>query len=87
MTNERKAFIDKYIKEMISTPSNGCNLYDLLGNSCDSCKLSVGYSCINPWYIGIFNLLNKEDSKDEIYNSNMNEILTYISNTYPEAFV
>ena len=87
MTNERKVFIVKYPKEMILTPSNGCDLYNLLGNSCDSCELCVGYSCINPWYIGIFTLQTKEDCNDENYNNNINEILTYISDTYPEAFV
>lgn len=87
MTNERKAFIDKYIKEIVSTPNDRCALYSLLGDDCMNCRLGNSIHCFNPWYVNIFTLQTEEDCKDENYNRNINEILTYISDTYPEAFV
>ena len=87
MTNERKVFIDKYLKEMISTPNDHCTLYDLLGDDCKNCQLTDSIHCFNPWHVSIFSLQTVADYKDENYNSNINEILTYISDTYPEAFV
>ena len=88
MTNERKAFIDKYIKEIISTSNGRCTLNSLLGNSCRDCQLTDSvYNCFNPWYVNILTLQSVADRKDNHYNSSINEILTYISDTYPELFV
>ena len=87
MTNERKEFIDKYIKEIVSTPNDRCYLYSLLGDDCMNCQLGDTMHCFNPWYTGIFTLQTIADRKDENYNKNINEILTYISETYPETFV
>lgn len=87
MTNERKAFINKYIKEIVSTPNDRCALYSLLGDDCMNCQLGNSTHCFNPWYVSIFTLQTEEDCKDENYNRNIDEILTYISDTYPEVFV
>lgn len=88
MTNERKEFINKYIKEIISTPYDHCTLYNILGNGCSNCQLTDSvHNCFNPWYVNILTLQSVADSKDNYYNSSINEILTYISDTYPEAFV
>ena len=87
MTNKRKEFIDKYIKEIISTSRDDCNLYHLLEGDCDACELCIGLNCLNPCYTGIFTFQTVVDRADEVYNNSMNEILTYISDTYPETFV
>ena len=87
MTNERKEFINKYIKEIISTPNHHCTLRNVLGNDCRNCQLIDSPYCLNPWYVGIFTFQTTKDRKDKNYNSSINEILTYISSTYPEAFV
>ena len=87
MTNERKEFIDKYIKDIISTSYKHCSLCNLLDNGCKNCQLTDSVYCFNPWYVHIFTLQTEEDRKDKNYNNTINEVLTYILNTYPEAFV
>lgn len=87
MTNERKEFIDKYIKEIISTSYEHCSLCDVLDNGCKNCQLTDSIYCFNPWYVNIFTLQTTTGYYNECYNSNINEILTYISSTYPEIFV